>query len=208
MFYIGIDPGVNGFITILNNDGNLLESLPIPIDKNNEGLILSNDYIVSDIINIFCKYKNGTLFLEKQHPRPGNGAVTVGRQMFGFGLLYGLGHSIIDSVHIVTPQNWQNTLSKKYLKAGQSEWFKSSGIQNGKLSLALSDIYDDKYKRFFEKKVNAKKIDKSKIKSSYLYYKIATNINDIKYTNNNAVDSYLISKFGYEHCQHNNNIFT
>lgn len=207
MNYLGIDVGFAGAITVLGDKGELIESIKMPLIEC-EGAMKHN-YDIDTIIAIFKKYNDGNIALEAQHTRPGQGAVTQSRQMYGFGIFTGLVKCLYpDSNYIIAPQKWQNFLSKKYLDKDIEECFKQKLLNHGKIINMMSN---DNFKTWYSKWICNKTTSPSKAKSVFMYYEMAkknnNDINDIKYKDNNLVDSYLISRFCYESTYSQQTIF-
>ena len=91
-------------------------------------------------------------------------------------------------------------MAKKYLK-DLNIHFKP---KTKNLELIQELILDDKYKKWYTKFCNNKTTALSKIRSAFIYYKVMENLgllsslDVIKYTNNNAIDGFLISKYCYD----------
>ena len=123
MYYIGIDVGLSGSICILNEFGDLIESIKMPTVKVTDSAY-KHWYDIKSIINIFTKYNNAKMILEYQHPMSGQGISTTFRLGRGFGLLEGLSSIVSgDNVKILDPKVWQNYLIKKYLTIEQKKSF-------------------------------------------------------------------------------------
>lgn len=100
--YIGVDPGTKGGITVLNDNGEVIDSIRLkkPTD--------------SDVNAFLSKYSEGSYcVLEKVGAYPGQGVSST----FKFGESYGkaqgmlVAHSI--PFELCTPQRWQKALSIK-----------------------------------------------------------------------------------------------
>ena len=119
--YIGIDPGLSGYIAILDNDGKLLKSEPIPLIKGSGKSTID----LYSLIGFLSKYRKAKLaVLEKVHAFPGQGVTS----MFRFGYAFGAIETAIVAAGIpyilVTPQAW-----KKVMLAGENKDDKSSSVR-------------------------------------------------------------------------------
>lgn len=203
MFYIGIDVGFAGSICILNDDSKLEYFCKMPL-KDATGA-MKHDYDEVTIIDLLNKYYPNTIVLEYQHTRPGQGAVTQSRQMYGYGLLKGI-ISVIsrNNFYIIDPLKWQNYFNKKYLSIDQLTVFKNKKISLDNSiddfeKVILDKIKDENFKNWYAKWSNNKTTSPSKCRSTFIYYLInENNINDIKYKDNNIVDSFLLAKYCYD----------
>lgn len=101
---IGIDPGKNGGIAILD-DGELTELIPMPATIRD---------IFNNIIDYTCEPKyivaHCCIYLEKVSARPGNGAASM--FLFGqeFGWLQMAAAAAGCETHEVTPSKWQRAI--------------------------------------------------------------------------------------------------
>lgn len=102
MHIIGIDPGANGGIAVLDYDGKCKLATVMPDSRE-------------EIVSIFRKYikKDTSVYLEKVHAMPKQGVTS----MFNFGESFGFLQGVIQSIGIqkgfnglflVTPQTWKN----------------------------------------------------------------------------------------------------
>jgi hypothetical protein len=196
MYYIGIDPGFKGIITILENTGKLIDSISTPLVEIT-GKSIKHWYDIPKIIEILKKYKNACIILEKQTVISGQGLVTSGRIMRGFGMWEGILSCLYgDSFYIIDPKKWQNFLYKKYVNNEIQFMFANNDYQK-----IIEQIDDTNFKTWYEKYIT-NKISVGKIKSSFIYYsishKIYNDINMLNYKNNNITDSFLISKYCFD----------
>lgn len=200
MYYIGIDCGMAGYISVLDDCGRLVEMHKAPLVKV-EDQAIKHWYDTSKLIEIFKMYQPSNVVIEMQQVMSGQGLVTSGTVMRGFGLYEGIISCLYPySYRIVKAVNWQNYLAKKYLK-DLNIHFKP---KTKNLELIQELILDDKYKKWYTKFCNNKTTALSKIRSAFIYYKVMENLgllsslDVIKYTNNNAIDGFLISKYCYD----------
>lgn len=204
MYYIGIDCGLSGFISILDSCGKLVEIIKAPL-KDVTGMAIKHWYNTDVIIETFNKYQDAMVVLEMQQVFSGQGIVTNGTTMRGFGLYEGLLSCLYNGkFSIVKAVNWQNYLAKKYIK----DYIHCFNKKSLNLTEVYGNIENEKFKTWYMKYSTGKSIKMSKVRSAFVYYVIATttnavkSISDIKYTNNNAIDAFLISRYCYE--IHNN----
>jgi crossover junction endodeoxyribonuclease RuvC len=104
--YIGVDNGLSGAITVLQNN-KIIEMVTMPIIDSTKG---KREYDISAIILLFSKYPDATVVIEKSHAMPVLGVV----QAFNFGRQYGIIVGIVAALkmryHIVHARRWQKTM--------------------------------------------------------------------------------------------------
>lgn len=193
MYYIGIDVGLSGSICILGSNGELVESIKMPIVNVDLGTY-KNWYDIPVIAEVLNKY-TGELVLEYQRPIGGCGVQSTFRLARGFGLLEGIAGTIKGTnLNIVDPKTWQNYLIKKYIPAEITDSFKKKTLN---LDISINSIPDSDFKLWYSKYVNQKSISSAKARSAYLYYAIVDDIDIINYKNNGQIDAYLIAYYCY-----------
>ena len=152
MIFFGIDPGISGGISAIDENGLvvLAEATPcLKIIKNGKS---KTEYDVPGMVDIFKKFnvKNSIVCQELTHAMPGNGGVS----MYNFGRGHGIWEGIIGALglpHIFcTPQKWkemypelmQEKLSKEeraVLSASQiSAWKRKKKAEAKKKSIELA----------------------------------------------------------------------
>ena len=99
---IGIDCGLNGGISIIDDD---ISVCSMPVKKEDEKKV----YDIEKILTLFRKYvgKDVVFCIERQGVRPGESgtsALTIGKN---YGLLLGAAMAFGFNVIIVTPQKWK-----------------------------------------------------------------------------------------------------
>lgn len=98
MIVVGIDPGLQGYVAVLNDGG--YEPMLMPLAKNGEIDLMM-------LKHLFQEFPIDIVYLEQQHPRPGNSASS----MFTIGKNYGKLLAIIElygkPLVIVSPVTWQ-----------------------------------------------------------------------------------------------------
>lgn len=110
MIYIGIDPGKNGCIALIDSKRVDTISLKDPI----------SDDVIDYLLGIGNSYK---VLLEKVHSMPRQGVTS----MFSFGMNYGMIQGVLAGLGIeydlVTPQTWQSRLglSRKGVKESTTQ---------------------------------------------------------------------------------------
>ena len=109
--FIGIDNGLGGGITVLDENQEILKSIVMPTIKVNK----KTEYVVKDIIEFLDWYTvNPTdvyCCLEKSHVRPISGKRACFMTGYGYGLMQGILESAGISYEIVSPQTWMKELS-------------------------------------------------------------------------------------------------
>lgn len=110
MKYIGIDPGLQGGIAILEDNNVTLYPMPLIGDK---------DYDVQAIKDIFHSNADADLCgVERQQSMPGQGLSSTFKTGMGFGILLGVLSALGLRYEVVPPQTWQRRLFVG-LKQGQ-----------------------------------------------------------------------------------------
>lgn len=109
MIFFGIDPGISGGISAIDENGLvvLAEATPcLKIIKNGKS---KTEYDVPGMVDIFKKFnvKNSIVCQELTHAMPGNGGVS----MYNFGRGHGIWEGIVNALgfrHVFcTPQKWK-----------------------------------------------------------------------------------------------------
>ena len=107
MNIIGIDPGINGAITFLNEDGTYkIFTIPTKAENRRGGRKID----ISSLHNILtnCDFHNTIVYIEKAQAFPGQGVVS----MFNYGIAYGILLSLIHiypfaGVRYIPPSEWK-----------------------------------------------------------------------------------------------------
>lgn len=108
-YYIGIDPGLDGGITVVSSEGSIAMKTVTPtLGTKGKG---KRAYDIPSMVSLLEPYQNnGCVYIESVHAMPGQGVSS----MFSMG--YGLGawHGVISALKIpmvsVTPQKWQKIM--------------------------------------------------------------------------------------------------
>jgi crossover junction endodeoxyribonuclease RuvC len=109
-YYIGIDPGFNGGIAILDKTGKIVEKLPMPILKLKSKEGSKNEYDVRLIASTFEKFPAKMVGLEIQQPMPLQGTVSMFKIGKGFGLLEGILVGLKVPYTLIKPKQWQSRM--------------------------------------------------------------------------------------------------
>ena len=109
MNIIGIDPGINGGITILDEDGGIINQYVMPIIKSSKG---KNEIDASGIVRIFMEsgQSNSHIGLEKQQAMPKQGVSSTFKTGRGFGLIEGIAVGMMIPYTLITPRTWQKEM--------------------------------------------------------------------------------------------------
>lgn len=105
-FFVGIDPGVNGAVSVLRSDGVALESFEVPVlmDKNKRSI---------NVRALVMKLRNLTgvspalCCIERVHAMPKQGVSSTFSFGRSFGQLESIAYSMDWSVILVRPKEWQ-----------------------------------------------------------------------------------------------------
>ena len=100
MIYIGIDPGKNGGIAVINDSDNSVDTYTF-----------SEERIVAELLIRYILKQDCKCVLEKVNAMPGQGVVS----MFNFGQNYGFIQGVLKAYNIpfelVPPQKWKKEFS-------------------------------------------------------------------------------------------------
>ncbi len=173
---IGIDPGINGGVTIIHDGIPKVFDVPTKIEEKakKKKRVFDKEAMAA----LFRPYagKDTLVCLELVHAMPGNGNVS----MFGFGRGFGVWEGIIAAfemgLDIIPPQRWKKTWTVELMKSVE----KPDGLdltkeEIKKLSKTKKQEYDDLKKDFDQKKAKAKEEakDSARLLAAKLYPHLA-----------------------------------
>lgn len=105
-YYIGIDPGKFGFVSIIDQDGKFVSAFPLL--KNNK--VVDVNEIVNNLFDLSIYEDNCHIILEDVHSILGSSA----KSNFHFGWIVGLIEGVISSLGIsytkIAPKTWQKQM--------------------------------------------------------------------------------------------------
>ena len=105
--YIGIDPGLNGAIAIIQYDGQAIAILPTPIS----GKEIDARKIVEWLTyRTTLKSQKVIACIEKVGAFPGQGVVSMFKFGFVTGILHGVFRTLEIPLYVVTPQAWKKEI--------------------------------------------------------------------------------------------------
>ena len=109
MIYIGIDPGLTGAITIIDEDIHIIDT-PITVIKS--GKKNKRVYIESEMAKILIPYRRmqGMAVIEKQTSMPGQGVASTLSIGIGEGLWLGMLAALQIPYDRITPQSWKKEM--------------------------------------------------------------------------------------------------
>lgn len=107
-YYIGIDPGVHGFASVIDSDGKFIEAFPILKDVKNVDIVE-----VSQRLFQLSKYEdNCHVIIENIHAIFGSSA----KGTFNFGFIAGVIEGVISTIGLsytkINPKIWQKEMFK------------------------------------------------------------------------------------------------
>ncbi len=129
-YVLGIDPGLSGGLSIIDERLNLVACYPMPVVKGLDG---KNKVCARSFRDILIRHSPELVAIEKVGARPGQGVVS----MFSFGEAYGTARAIAESycenVITPTPQQWRggqslSGLSKEQIAEVAYEVFRAEQI--------------------------------------------------------------------------------
>lgn len=109
---IGIDPGVDGALAVLDDRGKFIRVTDTPVEKVKKGKKNSKQYIPRGMIELLrssFKWPDVNIFIEKQWSHPHQGVASVFQTGYGYGLweMAMTASFTEDRIHIVSPQRWK-----------------------------------------------------------------------------------------------------
>lgn len=104
-YYIGVDPGVNGGICVIDKNHNIIYKTTMPVVGTSK-----KEYDVFFIYKILSYYSNAIVFIEKAQPFYRDGKKQSFKTGFGYGVLQGVLAASNTSFQIVAPKVWQKTV--------------------------------------------------------------------------------------------------
>ncbi len=108
--YIGIDPGQDGAIAVVGEDGNLLCWFPMPTWTLGSAKKTRREIAVNVLRKLLIANRPNCAFVERAHSMPKQGVAST----FSFGVSYGILLGVLSGLEIpyatVTPQAWQKIM--------------------------------------------------------------------------------------------------
>jgi len=104
---IGIDCGLNGAISIIDDKSTTVHQMPVKKEKKSGKT--KNVMDTSGLVSILSKYKDKKVVcgIERQGVRPGEGGVSALTIGVGYGLLQGVAYAFGFDVKIISPVSWK-----------------------------------------------------------------------------------------------------
>lgn len=122
-YVIGIDPGFTGAISILKNK-EIYECCDMPVLKVGNRQELNIQKIREILVSVQIEH----VFIERCQTMPGNGVVSMGRYMTGYGILIGLCAGLLLRYSLIPPQTW-----KRKMMAGMPKEKEASVLRTNQL---------------------------------------------------------------------------
>lgn len=110
MNVIGVDPGAGGALSLLAEDGNIIEIADMPIFHIKIGATTSAQINISGLIALLFNWSlRGSMvaYVEQVGSTPGKGAVQMFRFGENFGVLKGVISGLLIPVNFVHPAEWK-----------------------------------------------------------------------------------------------------
>jgi len=193
-YFIGIDVGLSGAVSILDVNSIVVKIIEIPTVKVVNSAY-KRWYDVNKLKELFNSYPSSFCILEYQRPMTGQGISSTFRLGRGFGLLEGLTNVLCDNVIITDPKTWQNYFKKKYFSKEQIQAFKDKVYDD---KCIIDSIKNPDLKERYLKYSSSKSASVSKIKSLFICDIVCSETNEyINFKNHNLIDAFLIAKFGF-----------
>lgn len=124
--YLGVDPGLQGGLAVIENKKVTLIDIPTIVEKKKNGKI-RNKYDVNAIADIFKGFPAGNTFalIESVTAMPGQGVISMMSIGYGAGLYHGILAMQRISYEIIHPKRWQ----KEFHISSAAGDTKSQGFQ-------------------------------------------------------------------------------
>lgn len=194
--YIGIDPGLGGAVTIINDGTPSI--FDVPTFKKATG---KEDYDMPSMARLLRPYfmlpgKLVVAVIEDVHAMPGQGGVS----MFNFGRGKGIWEGICAAfgfeVHMVSPQTWKKDYPELLIHKDKPQ---KTLKKNTKLTKAEKEAEKAMAKELAREKRLAKAASKAKArgKAGELYPSLASQFE--KVNSDGRAESLLIARYGMSH---------
>jgi len=136
MIYIGIDPGLNGAIAVIDPDGKLhLEDTPVLLPDPKKGKREYDEAGMRRCLASWFVIDEAKAVIEKQQAFPGQGVSSTFRTGMGYGIWRGLLAGLQIPYEIVGPRTW-----KKEMLKDMDQSSKASSLLKAKQLFPTADI--------------------------------------------------------------------
>lgn len=106
-YYIGIDPGFSGAISIINNEKEIEALWDMPVIMVGKKRELDG----RQVREIFRNYETiSHIFIEKSQTMPGQGISSSGRYMESYGRIRGICEGMIIPYTLIHPKTWKKKM--------------------------------------------------------------------------------------------------
>jgi len=210
-YHIGVDPGYQGGITVLNANGDFVEIYSMPtIKQKMPKNKTKTSYDLKKIVSILQKYKDNNVYfaIEKVGPRPLEGTVSSFNFGMGYGQLQGIAQAFNFEIVMIPPQTWKKVFPELITSDFESlkEQAKKIKLENKELERTISEKNKDEQKQIKESiKSNKKEIEslnrkvkkEAKSQSRNLAAKLFPSLKDqfVKTNEDGKSDSLLIAVY-------------
>lgn len=112
MLVMGIDPGLNGGLAILNEKGRIILYRRMPTKPYISSGKSKKQIDIAQISAVLAKIQPEHVFIEKASARPGQGVVSMFTFGVGYGMILGVCLALeqVFQTEVVVPQRWQKML--------------------------------------------------------------------------------------------------
>ena len=111
-YYIGIDPGINGGLTCMNDNGVIKEKIIMPTTKVGTKNRLDSKAITKWFRSISTEGEVRMVGLEEQRPMHKQGVTSTFTTGRGYGILEGIVTALDLPYEIIRPVDWQREMFK------------------------------------------------------------------------------------------------
>lgn len=123
MIFVGVDVGIKGAVSVIDQKGKLLSSFKIPVNKDFKFVSSGKKTSIVDISKLKSlllpavgAYKKDEIFIGMEklfltRMSKGNGMLTSG---MNYGRLWAVLELITPNINIISARTWQSTIFKKY----------------------------------------------------------------------------------------------
>lgn len=154
-YIVGVDPGLQGGITIVNANKNEIEVHPMPIEEVNKGSKKTPKMVkqidCDGIVSLLSKWKDKKVLfvIERVTSRAGEAPNRAFNFGYGWGFLQGTARTLGFDINIVTPQKWKKVFPE---------------LETKEISLIRDEIHflKEEVKNLKAKKMPANKIKEKK----------------------------------------------
>lgn len=111
---IGIDPGLQGGIALIDRKGLLIDAIQMPIRKVGTKNCIHTNRLYSTLREYIVSYTVNHIAIEYVHSMPKQGVASMFSFGFGYGLVIATCHCLGLEPDQISPRSWKNYFKLKY----------------------------------------------------------------------------------------------